>query len=89
MSGKKHYRLCSSCRNSATCILPKRKNAPVLQCEEFSPILKTGTRRKSQKHSKAFSVACKLKGLCRICGKLKDCVYPKPQSGIWHCEEYE
>jgi hypothetical protein len=28
-------------------------------------------------------------GLCRNCARLSDCTYPRPESGVWHCEEYE
>jgi hypothetical protein len=29
------------------------------------------------------------KGLCRNCKRLKTCTLPKPQGGVWRCEEYE
>jgi len=29
------------------------------------------------------------KGLCRNCKKNKTCVIPKPEGGIWRCEDYE
>lgn len=29
------------------------------------------------------------KGLCRNCKKRKGCTLPKPEGGVWHCEEYE
>jgi hypothetical protein len=29
------------------------------------------------------------KGLCRNCKKQKTCLIPKPEGGIWHCEDYE
>ena len=30
-----------------------------------------------------------LKGICRNCANLKDCLHPKPEGGLWRCEEYE
>ena len=29
------------------------------------------------------------KGLCRNCKKEKTCKLPKPEGGVWRCEEYE
>ncbi|OGV47738.1 MAG: hypothetical protein A2017_16210 [Lentisphaerae bacterium GWF2_44_16] len=89
MSKKKHYRLCSSCRSSETCTFLKNAHVPVLQCEEFNPILKTKAGQKNKKHLKASFSTGKLKGLCKVCAIREDCVYPKPQTGVWHCEEYE
>ena len=31
----------------------------------------------------------KYKGLCRNCKKQKTCTLPKPEGGIWRCEDYE
>ena len=29
------------------------------------------------------------KGLCRNCKKHESCILPKPEGGVWRCEEYE
>jgi hypothetical protein len=29
-----------------------------------------------------------LRGLCINCANRKRCLYPKPEGGVWHCEEY-
>ena len=31
----------------------------------------------------------KYKGLCRNCKKQKTCKLPKPEGGVWRCEDYE
>jgi hypothetical protein len=28
-------------------------------------------------------------GLCSICEIREACRFPKPEGGVWHCEEYE
>ena len=33
-------------------------------------------------------VAALLKGLCMDCENRKSCTFPRPASGVWHCEEY-
>jgi hypothetical protein len=30
-----------------------------------------------------------LKGLCAHCDKRETCTLPKPEGGVWHCDEYE
>jgi hypothetical protein len=27
-------------------------------------------------------------GLCPTCDFRSTCMYPKPEGGVWHCEEY-
>ncbi len=31
----------------------------------------------------------KIMGLCSNCKNRKNCSFPKPESGVWHCEEYQ
>jgi len=31
----------------------------------------------------------KLRGLCRTCERRDTCTYPKPEGGVWHCEEFK
>ena len=28
------------------------------------------------------------RGLCSLCENRTTCTYPKPEGGVWHCEEY-
>lgn len=30
-----------------------------------------------------------MKGLCSHCKKLDHCTYPKPEGGVWDCDEYK
>lgn len=32
--------------------------------------------------------AIEYKGLCENCENRDECTYPKPEGGVWHCEEY-
>ncbi len=29
------------------------------------------------------------KGLCMNCDERETCMLPRPESGVWHCEEYK
>jgi hypothetical protein len=33
--------------------------------------------------------AKRLKGLCGNCDNAETCIYDKPATGIWHCNEYQ
>lgn len=38
---------------------------------------------------RAYVAPADFPGLCRNCARLTDCTYPKPEGGVWHCDEYE
>lgn len=91
--------LCTTCNNAATCIYPRDSKRPVLQCEEFdgyavpserttvNDVLgKTSSQVRSGAEEKEL---VQYKGLCQNCENRKTCTFPKPEEGIWHCEEYE
>jgi hypothetical protein len=67
---------------------------PVLQCEEFEACESTAPKnvavRAGQRRTarKKVGVPSLLKGLCANCDNLDHCTYPKPEGGVWHCEEY-
>jgi hypothetical protein len=99
-SKKKEYRgLCSTCNNASTCIYPRDSKRPVLQCEEFDgyavpPDRTTVNGILAKSRSQVTSGAevkdsVEYKGLCRNCENRKTCTFPKPEEGVWHCEEYE
>ena len=89
--------LCSCCRFAEHCTYPKDPSQPILQCDEFEglgpPPPALGDRKNlqgivdeplssSEKDFKEF------KGLCTICENRPTCTFPKPEGGVWHCEEY-
>jgi hypothetical protein len=93
---KKEYRgLCTSCKNASSCTFPRDPDRAVLQCEEFegyeplqrwapgrdiSPRQLSGAKQKD---------SGKYKGLCVNCENRQHCTFPKPESGVLHCEEYQ
>lgn len=86
----KTYNLCSICAGASTCTYPKNSGKPVLFCAEFKEYpsltrkIDTGTKavKRSNKYTKGY------KGLCVNCENRETCVFPKPEGGVWHCEEY-
>jgi len=83
--------LCSTCDHSKTCGGRSTAQHPILFCENFeafvvaSPVAKAAavSRRKSRRQ-----VAGNCKGLCMNCENLQTCKMPRPEGGVWHCEEY-
>jgi len=88
--------LCSTCKHAKACTYPRDPRRPVVQCDEFE-----GIREASEKAANANPGSVKMVhatrpqaerkylGLCRICEKRETCTFPKPEGGVWHCEEYE
>lgn len=88
--------LCSCCNAAATCTYAR--TGPILQCEEFDGIVpprmkvthatrasSTGLPKKPPGREEDLSL---LKGLCSLCENRSTCTFPKPEGGVWHCEEY-
>ena len=96
MPGNTIYpRLCSTCKHGSTCTFPRDPQRPSFYCEEFE-IESVPAKRKAEedKPQRAASFvtaeeSSSLIGLCRDCENRRTCVFPKPEGGIWHCEEYQ
>lgn len=91
--------LCSCCRSSSVCTFPRDLKRPVLQCEEFDGI--SMPKNKTTEWMERPQIARTLKpdlspqplsalrGLCIDCDGRNNCLYPKPEGGVWHCEEFK
>jgi hypothetical protein len=89
--------LCTNCNHSSTCSLRRQTDHPVWQCEEFddyTPPMKSVPKSFPRKKHTATKSTAETKnpreylGLCSNCGNLATCQFPKPEGGVWHCEEY-
>ncbi len=78
--------LCTTCIHSENCIFCDSQEVVHL-CEEFDSsveekkINKISVPEKSQKEEEYV-------GLCSNCANVSGCMFSKPKSGVWHCEEY-
>ena len=91
--------LCSCCIGAATCTYPKTPGRPILECEEFDGILapplglvpprSVAPLNPARQASPRGSDFKEYRGLCSNCELRATCTYPKPEGGVWHCEEYE
>lgn len=85
--------LCMNCANSLDCALVSKKRASlgVRFCEEYETVqlaaADPSTGRASQGSiPRAHSG---MLGLCGNCDHYPGCAYPKPETGVWHCEDYQ
>jgi hypothetical protein len=83
--------LCPLCENDEACTLREHPGMDVRECEEFDgrPADPPSWRSSSgTTHSlPSPGLLQGPLGLCRICDLLRGCTYPKPESGVWQCEE--
>ena len=89
----RHLGLCMTCKNASGCMFKQYPNKPVLYCEEFEidspPSVETAEQATPTTYSfDAEKESLKSMGLCCNCENLETCGFPKPEGGVWHCEEY-
>ena len=91
-SASRPYRdLCSTCNHAGACGHRSTPERPVFFCELFEasvPVSAAAAATAAPKRQAKPPKATELKGLCMNCENRKTCTTPKPQGGIWHCEEY-
>lgn len=88
--------LCSTCIHDSDCTFPRYLIRPVLQCEVFEGENLSPKRRSTNRFRlirkediEDSSKSTQYRGLCKLCTIREGCVFPKPESGVWHCEEYK
>lgn len=85
--------LCATCNEAAHCAYAKNATSPILFCEMFDESkpeeqvsVNTPPAQASPEGEK--KPASLIKGLCVNCEHRDTCNFPKPEGGVWHCEEY-
>lgn len=82
--------LCLTCKFDPDCIYEARSDRAILQCEQFE----MGFRQPPAPATPSLSAAPGARdsgaypGLCSNCENRETCIYPKPDGGVWRCEEY-
>ncbi len=91
----RYFGLCMSCRNASSCTFPRNPAKPAFYCEEFEIETKVSIIPPENDQPLATdSLAAKDKdspaliGLCSDCEGCQNCTFPRPEGGVWHCEEY-
>jgi hypothetical protein len=86
--------LCLTCNNADTCVYRERRGADATYCEMFDDYVSLNGRGSSKAAltvaaTEAASGSAETKGLCLNCAHHDGCRLPRPETGVWHCEEYE
>ncbi len=87
--------LCVGCQNGPDCTFPREPGRPVWQCEEFTDGPRDPHRTSLEGTAPARTgltadegAGETWAGLCRNCDNRKACSFPRPDGGVWHCDEY-
>lgn len=84
--------LCVTCNNAPECTSRKNIVRPVYFCENFDDYIPQKTAAVEREPTPVKAEERKIqefKGLCVNCGHRDTCAFPRPEGGVWHCEEYE
>jgi hypothetical protein len=86
--------LCMTCNNAAYCVYRSQRGFDAIYCEMYDchPLVKKGDDKEatitSVKPQSKKTIQHPCKGLCSNCENFENCLLPKPEEGVWHCEEY-
>lgn len=83
--------LCTTCNHAGACSYIRNSSQPVLFCEEFdnfTPPMVEVTVEQPAPTVEDMKTWDEYKGLCVNCDMRETCAIRKPETGIWHCEEY-
>lgn len=82
--------LCLTCMYSGHCTFRKDSRSGVQFCEEYKAagLPAPGQLPGITAVGKIAETRPTYKGLCSDCVNYAICSFPKPESGVWHCEEY-
>jgi len=83
--------LCTTCNHARNCSYIRNSSQPVVFCEEFecfTPPVVEETVDAPAPTVEDMRTWDEYKGLCVNCDMRETCAIRKPETGIWHCEEY-
>lgn len=82
------YGLCSNCAKTGNCALRNNSGSCKMFCEEYEIVNLRAHPAAMPFPEFPDKPSNRVPGLCVNCGNYPKCGFPKPISGIWHCEEY-
>jgi hypothetical protein len=82
--------VCAACKYDPDCIYKTISTGVILQCEQFELGFREETAAPTQTPVRPGrkAIANGHLGLCVNCEHRDTCIYPKPEGGVWRCEEY-
>jgi len=83
--------LCVNCSHAPTCTLARESTGPVLHCNEYECITpqRPPAKHKKRPHKAIDNHSDNCLGLCVNCDNRETCALPKPDGGVWRCNEYQ
>ena len=86
--------LCLTCNNADTCAYRESRGADAIFCEMFDNyVARNGEGKKEAAPvvvmTRAAVESSSPKGLCVNCAHRDACRLFRPETGVWHCEEFE
>jgi hypothetical protein len=84
----KHRDLGSTCEPVRTCSNRITPDKPIASCEEFAKQVPVCPRNVPQTDRERGNGSCTFAGLCVSCQLRWTCLFPKPEGGVWNCDEY-
>jgi len=85
--------LCRTCGHAPDCGYVRNSEQPVVFCEEFDsstlPMVEDAQPDALAPTAADMRLWDEYKGLCMNCDTRETCAIRKPETGIWHCEEYK
>ncbi|MBW2263225.1 MAG: hypothetical protein JRG91_14745 [Deltaproteobacteria bacterium] len=84
--------LCPTCMHVDGCVLFSSGERPAWHCEEFAstgaPDRATAGPSTGATPMSAAAAQQKHLGLCVNCEDRETCTFPRPEGGVWRCNEY-
>jgi hypothetical protein len=100
MAREEYLGICSTCNFAPDCAHRLRNpGLAIWDCENYEDHIRVSgadfngglseiVPAPPKSHRPEFD-AVEYRGLCRNCEKRDECSYAKPETGVWHCEEYQ
>ncbi len=85
--------LCMTCNNAPDCVYRSQRGFDALYCETYDCYAVVTNNSNDSLYTEPIIASVTppqhpAKGLCSNCDNYEDCFLPKPEEGVWHCEEY-
>jgi len=81
--------LCPTCKFRRGCVFREKRGVDALYCEMFEHrAFGDGPEGQPSARENDTGGDGGARGLCATCAGAATCAHPRPEAGIWHCEEY-
>jgi hypothetical protein len=84
--------LCVNCKYNKDCNYRIQSQENIIFCEEYEIggeiSIKTSNKKEPKKSKTTVNKKLRFNGLCINCSNRFNCTHPKPEGGVWHCEDY-